>query len=106
VAPSASDLSEDLVTAAAALGQAGFRELHAQPRHLVLRNEHNGVVGFELVGDALALEILDDRVGILEREIGEQRGHLGRCDAHHDEGKEADECDRDSDHGRHSRCTQ
>ena len=99
-------LVEDLVADAAALGQAGFRELHAQPRHLVLRNEHNGIVALELVGDALALEVLDDCGGVFEREVGEQRRHLRRRHAHHDEGKKSDQCERYRDHRRDARCTQ
>ena len=37
-------LVEDLVADAAALGQAAFGELHAQPRHPVLRHQDDGAV--------------------------------------------------------------
>ena len=36
----------------AVLLATGFRKLHAQPCHLVLRNQNDGVVGLELVGNA------------------------------------------------------
>ena len=71
-------LVENLVADAAAFGQAAFGELHAQPRDLVLGHQHDGAVVLDLVGDRLALEILDDRGRVLEREVGEQRRHLRR----------------------------
>ena len=62
---------ENLVADAAALGQAAFGELHAQPRDVVLGHHHDGAVVFELVGDRLPLQILDDRGRVLDRQIGE-----------------------------------
>ena len=64
---------EDLVADAAALGQAALGELHAQPGDLVLRHHDDGAVVLQLVGDGLALEVLDDRGGVLGGEVGEQR---------------------------------
>ena len=45
-------LVEDLVADAAALGQAAFGELHAQPRDLVLRHHDDGAVVAQLEGNA------------------------------------------------------
>ena len=42
-------LVEDLVADAAALGQAAFGELHAQPRHLVLRHQDDAALVAHLV---------------------------------------------------------
>ena len=58
-------LVEDLVADAAALGQAAFGELHAQPGDLVLRHHDDAAVVAHLEGDALALEVLDDAGGVL-----------------------------------------
>ena len=69
-------LVEDLVADAAALGQAGFGELHAQPRHPVLGHHQDGAVVAHLEGDALAFEILDDG-GSPRGQVGEQRGQRG-----------------------------
>ena len=44
-------LVEDLVADAAALGQAAFGELHAQPRDLVFGHHDDGAVVLELIGD-------------------------------------------------------
>ena len=96
-------LVENLVADAAALGQAAFGELHAQPRHLVLRHQDDRAVVLELVGDALALQVLDDRGGVLDDEVGEQRRHLRRGDAQDEEGEEADQRDRDRAHRRKPR---
>ena len=52
---------ENLVADAAALGQAAFGKLHAQPRHPVLRDQDDGAVVARVVRDGLPLEILDDR---------------------------------------------
>ena len=52
---------EDLVSDAAALGQAAFGELHAHPGQPVARHHHDGAVVLEFVRDGLALEILHDR---------------------------------------------
>ncbi len=57
-------LVEDLVADAAALRQAGFGELHAQPRHLVLRHHQHRAVVAHLEGNALAFQVLDDRGGV------------------------------------------
>ncbi len=92
-------LVEHFIADAAALGQAALGELHPQARDLVLGHHDDGalVADFEL--DALALQVLDDARGILDAEIGEQRRHLRRGDAHDDEGEEADERGGDRDHG-------
>ena len=99
-------LVEDLVADAAALGQAAFGELHAQPGDLVLGHQHDGAVVLELVGDGLPLEVLHDRGGVLGREVGEQRRHLRRGHAQDQEGEEADQRDRDRGHGRDPRRAQ
>ncbi len=69
-------LVEDLVADAAALGQPALGELHAQARHALLRNHDDGAVVLELERDGLAFQVLHDRSGVLEAEVGEQRGHL------------------------------
>ena len=99
-------LVEDLVAHAAALGQAALGELHAQPGDPVLGYQHDGAVVLEFVGDGLAVEVLDDRGRILERQIGEQRRHLRRRDAHHQDREEADQRHRHRRHGGDSRRTQ
>ena len=99
-------LVEDLVADAAALGQAALGELHADAGHLVARHHHDGAVVLQLVGDALALEVLHDRSGILRRQIGEDRRHLRRGDAQDDEGEHADQCGRDRRHGSEARGAQ
>ena len=53
-------LVENLVADPAAFGQPAFGELHAQPRHLLLRYHDDGAVVAQLVDDALAFEVLDD----------------------------------------------
>ena len=97
-------LVEDLVADAAALGQAAFGELHAQPRDLLLRHQHDGAVVLDVVGDALPLQVLDDRRGVLDRQVGEQRRHLRRGGAHDQEGekrhqREGDRAHRDDPRG-------
>ena len=99
-------LVEDLVADAAALGQAAFGELHAQPGDLVLRHHDDAAVVADLVGNGLAFQVLDDAGGVLEREVGEQRRHLRRGDAHDDEGEEADQRGRDRDHRHQPRSAQ
>ena len=84
-------LVEDLVADSAALGQAAFGKLHAQPRDLVLRHHDDGAVIAEFVGNGLPFQVLDDGVGILEAEVGEEGGHLRRRDAHDDEREEAEQ---------------
>ena len=84
-------LVENLVADAAALGQAAFGELHAHPGHLVARHHDDGAVVLQLVGDGLALQVLDDRGGVLGRQVGEHRRHLRRGDAQDDEGEHADQ---------------
>ena len=84
-------LVEDLVADAAALGQVAFGELHAQPRHLVLRHHDHGAFVAQLEGDGLAFEVLDDQGGIIGVEVGEERGHLRRGDAHDDEREKSDQ---------------
>ena len=54
-----------------------------------MRHQDDGAVVLDLVGDALPLEVLDDRRGVLDREVGEQRRHLRRGDAQDQEGEEA-----------------
>jgi hypothetical protein len=58
-------LVENLVADAAALGQSGLGELHAQPGDLVLRHHDHGAVVAQFVGNGLAFEVLDDAGGIL-----------------------------------------
>ena len=82
---------EDLVADAAALGQAAFRELHAQPRHPVARHHDHGAFVAQLERDVLALQVLDDGAGVLDRQVGEQHRHLRRRHAHDQEGEEADQ---------------
>ena len=99
-------LVEDLVADAAALGQPALGELHAGAQDLVLRHQDRRAVLLDLVGDALALQVLHDGRRILHRQVGEQRRHLRRRDAQDQEGEEADERDRDGGHGREPRRTQ
>src|SRR6202035_3050413 len=93
-------LVEDLVADAAALGQAALGELHAQPGDLVLRHHDRRTVVAQLVGYRLSFEVLDDGGGILDAEVGKQRGHLRRGDAHDDKREESDQrgCHRDHRH--------
>jgi hypothetical protein len=93
-------LVEDLVADAAALGQARFGELHPQPGDLVLGHHDDGAVVAQLIGDGLAIELLDDAGGVLVAQIGEQRGHLRGGHPQDHEGEEADESQRDGRHGR------
>jgi hypothetical protein len=69
---------EDLVADAAALGQTALGEPHAQPRDAILGDHNDAAVIAQLVNDALPLQLLHDRGGVLEGEVGEQRRHL-RC---------------------------
>ncbi len=96
-------LVEDLVADAAAFGQARFGELHAQLRHTVLRHQDDGALVLELVGDALAIEVLQDRRRVLEGQVGEERRHLRRGDAQDQESEERDQRDRHRGHGRNAR---
>jgi hypothetical protein len=98
-------LVEDFVADPAALGQAGFRQRHAQARHPVLRRQHDLPVIAQLVGDALALELLYDRGGILEAGVGEQRRHLRGSDVQDEEAEKGHQRDRDGAHGGDSRRT-
>ena len=91
-------LVEDFVSDAAALGQAAFGELHAQPGHLIALHQHGAAVRLDLEGDGLPLKFLDDGAGVPGRKIREQRRHDGRRRAHDHEGKEGHEQGR---HGRH-----
>src|SRR3974390_1142353 len=97
---------EDLVTDAAALGQASFGELHAQPRDLVLRHHDDGAVVADFEGNCLAFEVLDDGRRVLEAEVGKEGGHLRGGDAHDHEREEADQRGCHRDHRRQSRSTQ
>lgn len=63
---------EYLVADAAALGQAALRELHAQPRDLVLRHHDHGAVVAQLERDRLPLEVLDYGGGVLGGKVGEE----------------------------------
>jgi hypothetical protein len=99
-------LVEDLVADAAALGQPVLGELHAQPRHSVLRHQDDGAVILDVIDDRLAVEVLGDGGGIVERQVGEQRHHLWRRHPHHEKRKEADERQRHRDHGGQTRGTQ
>ena len=91
-------LVEHLVADPAALGQAAFGELHPKPRDLVLRHHDHAAFIAQLELDALALQVLDNAGRIFDAEVGEERRHLRRGDAHDDEGKEADERGGDRDH--------
>ena len=95
-------LVEDLPADAAAGRQPLLGEPHAQPRDVVLRNENAGPVLAELVSDVLLLELLDDRGGVLRRQVREQRDHGGRGEADDDEGEEADEHKRHDAHRGHA----
>src|SRR5262249_21984629 len=97
---------EDLIPDAAALGQARLGELHAKSRDAILGDQHDDIVVSEFEGDTLTLEVLHDRGGILERQVGEQRRHLGRRDPHDHKGKEPHERNRYRSHGRDSRRSQ
>src|SRR4029077_16719573 len=97
---------EDLVTDAAALGQAAFGKLHAQPRDLVLWHHDDGAVVADFEGDRLAFEVLDDGGRVFEAEVGKQGGHLRGGDAHDHEREEADQGGCHRDHRRQSRSTQ
>src|SRR6516165_12673102 len=97
---------EDLVTDAAALGQASFGELHAQPRDLVLRHHDDGAVVADFEGNRLAFEVLDDGGRVLKAEVGKEGGHLRGGDAHDHEGEEADQRGCHRDHRRQARSTQ
>src|ERR1700731_3335807 len=91
---------ENLVANPAALGQAALGELHAQPRDLVLWHHDHGAVVAQLEGNGLAFQVLDDPGGILGAEVGKERGHLRRGDAHDDKREETDQrgCHRDHRH--------
>src|SRR5579863_7127679 len=97
---------EDLVTDAAALGQAAFRELHAQPCDLVLWHHDHGAVIADFKGNGLAFQVLDDGRGILDAEVGKEGGHLRRGDAHDDEREETDQRGSHRDHRHQPRSTQ
>ena len=53
----------------------------------------------DVIGDALPLQVLDDRRGVLEREVGEQRRHLRRGGAHDQEREKRHQRDGDRAHG-------
>ncbi len=99
-------LVENLVTNAAALGQAGFGKLHAQPRDQLLGHHDDGAVVAHLIRDALALQVLDDGGGVLEAEIGEKRGHLRRGDPQDHESEKSHKGNGDRAHGRDTRGTE
>jgi hypothetical protein len=91
-------LVEDFVADAAALGQTAFGELHAQARDLLPRHQHHGAFVLDVEGDALTLKVLDDRRGVLDRQIGEQRRHLRRGRADDQIGKERHQREGDRAH--------
>jgi len=91
-------LVEDFVADAAALGQAALGELHPEPGDLVLGHHDDGAFIAQLELDALAFQVLDNAGRIFDREIGEQRRHLRRGDAHDNKCEEADERGGDRDH--------
>ena len=99
-------LVEDLVADAAALRQAALRQLHPQPGDLVLGHHDRRAVIAQLVGNGLALQVLDDGRGIFEAEFGEQGGQLRRGDAQDDEPEEARERGCHRDHRHQARSTQ
>jgi hypothetical protein len=96
-------LVEYLVADAAAARQPGLGELHADAQHLVLRHQHARPVVLELERDAAPLQILHDGCRILHRQVGEERRHVRRRDAQHQEGEKADQRDRDRGHRRKPR---
>ena len=96
-------LVENLVADAAAFGQAVLGERHAQPRDPIARHHDDVAVVAQFVGDALAIELLGDRGGILERQVGEQRRHLRRRHAQDEKGEEADQREGDGAHRRDAR---
>jgi hypothetical protein len=89
---------EDLVPDPAAARQAGLGELHAHAQDQVLRYQHNRAVVLELIGDGLAFQVLHDGGGILHRQVGEQRRHVGCGDPQHQKGEEPHQRDRDRGH--------
>ena len=95
---------ENLVADAAALGHAAFGQRHAQPRDAVAGHHDDVAVIAQFVGDAFAIELLDDVGGVFQRQVGKERRHLRRRHAHHDEGEEANEGDSDGGHRRNACC--
>jgi hypothetical protein len=67
---------------------------------LSFRDHDHAAIVAQLEGNRLAFQILDDGGGILDAEVGKQRGHLWRGDAHDDKREETDQrgCDRDHRH--------
>jgi len=97
---------EDLVADAAALGQAALGELHAQPGHPVARHHDEGAIVAELEGYGLPLQVLDDRAGVLQRQVGKQHGHRRGGHPHDHECEKSDQRHRNRDHCRDSGCSQ
>jgi hypothetical protein len=97
---------EDFVADAAALRQAALGEPHAHARHLVARHHDDGAFVLEFVGDALPLEVFNDRGGILDREVGEQRRHLRGGHPQDEKAEHADERHGDGRHGAKPRRSQ
>ncbi|OIQ66101.1 hypothetical protein GALL_523330 [mine drainage metagenome] len=91
---------KNLVTDAAALGQAAFGQFHPQPRDLVLRHHDHGAVVANFEGNGLAFQVLDDCGRVLHAEVCKEGGHLRRGDAHDDKREETDQrgCHRDHRH--------
>ncbi len=92
-------LVEDLVADGPAERQALLGKPHAGAEHVLVRHQDCGAVVQHLVGNRKAVELRDDRRGILESEVGVERRHLRRGDAQHDEGEHADKDRRDGTHG-------
>ena len=95
-------LVENLVADAAALGHAAFGQRHAQPRDAVAGHHDDVAVIAQFVGDAFAIELLDDGGGVFQRQVGKERRHLRRGHAHHEEAEEADQGDGDGGHRRNA----
>ena len=64
-------LVENLVADAAALGQAALSELHPQPGDAILGHQNHVAVVAQLVRNSFAVELFDDRGGVVERQVGE-----------------------------------
>src|SRR5215510_12200130 len=64
-------LVENLVPDTTAFWQSGFGKLHAQPGDVVLRHHDDGAVALELIGDRLALQVLDYRCAVVDRQVSE-----------------------------------
>ena len=92
-------LVEDLVADAAAGRDALAGEVEPQARHVGLRHQHRLPVAAQFVFDAACVEILEDGADILAAKLREQHAHRRLRHFEHDEAEEADEHQRDGQHG-------